>query len=150
MGADGAPGDPGDPPLPPSRRWYYPQRRRDVRLFLAGSVLSVAAVVLLLFQGGDMRWLLISLFAFQTVNFGFQAWSASHTWLEADAMGLHVSLGRSRVTYPWEDITEVRPSIARGRRRTHLVAVRRTGPVVDLPVTEEALEELRRRHAAAR
>jgi len=149
VGADGAPSEPGDPPLPPSRRWYYPQRRRYVRIFVAAGVLAAGATVVLLFWGGQMRWLLIGLFALQAANFGFQAWSASRTWLEADAVGLHLALGRSRATYPWEDITEIRPSIARGRRRTYLVAVRRTGPVVDLPVTEEALEELRRRHAAA-
>lgn len=142
-GVDGA--------LPARQTWFPAKHRRNVRTFATGSGLMVAAAVFALVASDGLSSLMFGgLFAVQAVNFGIQASYHARTRLEADQSGLHVVAGRSTQTYPWDEITEIRPSIARGRRHTHLVAVRERGLTVDLPVTEEHLEELLRWHRAAR
>jgi Bacterial PH domain len=68
--------------------------------------------------------------------------------IEADGEGLHLVNPFRTVTYRWDDIAEIRPSIAKGKR-TYLVMVRRNRQILDLPITEEHLDELRRWHKSA-
>ena len=84
----------------------------------------------------------------QTVAFTIVTWIHTRTRIEADAEGLHLVDAFRKVTYPWGDIVEIRPSIAKGKR-TYLVLVRRNSPIIDLPITEEHLDELRRWQQAA-
>lgn len=139
-----------DGALPARQTWYPERRRRDVRVFAVGSgVMAIAAVFAAVTYDGVSSLMFAVLFVLQSVNFGYQARFRARSCLEADAAGLHHVIGGQRLSYPWGDITEIRPSIAKGRHHTHLVAVRERGMTVDLPVTEEHLEELRRWHAAS-
>lgn len=144
MGGDGA-------ALPVRQTWYPTNHQRNVRGFAVGSgLMAVVAVVAALVSDGWLSLIYGTLFGMQSVSLGVQARWHVHTRLEADASGLHVVVGRSVLTCPWNEVTEIRPSIVRGRRHTSLVAVRERGLTVDLPVTEEHLAELRRWHRTAR
>lgn len=144
MGSDSA-------AFPPPQTWYPANHRRNVRILGAGSgLMVVAAVTSALAVDGWLSLIYGSLFGLQAVSLGLQArWHARHR-LEADATGLHVAGRRDTLTVPWGEITEIRPSVVRGRRHTYLVAVRERGLTVDLPVTEEHLDELRRWHEVTR
>lgn len=120
--------------------------------FFAVLSLVMAALVVLglvagsVDSGGDVFRLAVP--TAHAVVFAALAWTHSRLRLEVDTAGLHVVTPFRRTTHPWDDITEIRPSIAQGKR-TYLVLVRGGHEVVDLPVTEEHLADLRRWHAAA-
>jgi hypothetical protein len=110
-------------------------------------VAAFLAVLWLTDNDRDSVVLIASAYGLQSEVFAMVAWVHRRSRLRADPTGLHWDTGLRTRTYPWEDITEIRPSIARGKR-TFLVLVRGNHEVVDLPVTEEHLDELRRWHAA--
>ncbi|MCM3660462.1 hypothetical protein M3148_05555 [Georgenia satyanarayanai] len=143
----------GQPPLPSSQTWYPPRQMRW---------LPAAAVVIAVLAAAMAVWHLVSsekdtgervvnvvVYVLMAVTFAGMAWSHRESSATADSEGLSTRIGRVSETYPWQDIVEIRPSIARGTRHTMLVLVladdHRT---IDLPVTEEHLGELRGWHAA--
>lgn len=136
-------------PLPAEQTWPIARRRFYVTFAIAGSAVAAAGLVFAVVTYEEWSDLLLaSSFALQLALFGGLAWNSAQPGLRADATGLHGLAGWSRETYPWETISEIRPSILKGRR-TYLVAVRDGLPTVDLPLTEEHLGELQRWHRAA-
>ncbi|MDD9206974.1 PH domain-containing protein [Georgenia sp. 10Sc9-8] len=137
---------------PGSETWYPSWRRTGIVLLIILSALfATAAVTQLATSDIDSGWDLFtpSSSAIWAGATAFLAWMHSKTRLQADADGLHVTApGGRTTTYPWEDIREIRPNIAKAKK-TPLVIVRNSGSTVDLPVTEEDLDALRRWHAAA-
>jgi hypothetical protein len=136
--------------LPPRQTWYPVHRRLLVSLFSAAALLYLALITLSWFNPDERgSWEPITLlYVGQVVAFSILAWAHTRTRIEADAEGLHLVDPFRKVTYPWDDIVEIRPSIAKGKR-TYLVLVRRNHPIIDLPITEEHLDELRRWHQTA-
>lgn len=136
-----------------SETWYPAQRRTSIVIFVILSVVGAgSAVAQLATSDIDSGWDLLLTPSSSVMLAGacaFFAWMHSKTRLQADADGLHVTApGGRTTTYPWEDIREIRPNIAKAKK-TPLVIVRNSGSTVDLPVTEEQLDALRRWHAAA-
>lgn len=110
-------------------------------------VLGVALVVFAVLQANG--WL-IALGLCLVVSAGFVVWDAAVRRLDVDDGGLRlVAPFRSR-RIRWEDVSEVRPD-AHGPWATRLVAVRRDGEVLSLPVAPTDTELVERwRIAAAR
>ncbi|MEE6281030.1 PH domain-containing protein [Georgenia sp. MJ170] len=137
--------------LPARQTWHPARRRLFVTVFSTLSVLNIVLAIVWLNNdemGPAMRIALPVLYAGFSVVAALAAWSQSRTRLEADLDGLHLVIPPRRTTYRWEDISEIRPSILKGRR-TYLVLVQRDGETIDLPVTEEHLSGLQRWHQAA-
>jgi hypothetical protein len=137
--------------IPLRETWYPARRRLFVTLFSAAAAVMLIAIVIVWFPGTERgRWnpIITAVYAIQVVAFTLAAWSYSRVRLEADASGLHLVNPPRTTTFSWEDIAEIRPSIAKGKR-TYLVLVRSNREVIDLPVTEEHLDELRRWQQAA-
>lgn len=107
---------------------------------------AIARFALVEFESLDAAITLI--YGAQSASFALMAWTYSRYRIEADADGLHLIRALRTATYRWEDIAEIRPSIAKGKR-TFLVLVRRNRQIIDLPITEEHLDELRRWHQTA-
>jgi hypothetical protein len=137
--------------LPPRQTWYPAHRRAFASLYIAVAALMLIAIAILWFPAGERgRWdlALTLILAVQIVAFPVLAWTHTRARLEADAEGLHLVQPLGRTTYRWDDIAEIRPSILKGKK-TYLVLVRRNKEIIDLPVTEEHLDTLRRWHQAA-
>ena len=136
----------------PPRQTSYPVHRRLFAWTFGTLALLFLVLVTLRWFAVDERgpWdLVITLtYVAQIVTYAALAWVHTKTRLEADAEGLHVVNPLRRSTYPWGEIAEIRPSIAKGKR-TYLVLVQSNRRIVDLPITEEHLDELRRWHQAA-
>ncbi|WP_345045394.1 PH domain-containing protein [Georgenia daeguensis] len=136
--------------LPPRQTWHPVHRRLLISICAAAALLPLVSITLR-WSAADERglWDLTTLLSVgQTVAFTILTWIHTRTRIDADTEGLHLVDAFRTVTYPWEDIAEIRPSIAKGKR-TYLVLVRRNHPIIDLPITEEHLDELRRWHQAA-
>jgi len=132
----------------PKQTWRTAHGRMFATFFGLLSLVMTGLAALGLAAGPGIDGFRLVLTAGQAIAFGVLAWVHGRLRLEVDLAGVHrVMAGRS-TSYPWEEITEIRPSIAKGRT-TYLVLVQVDGTVVDLPVTEEILTELRRWQAAA-
>lgn len=137
--------------LPPRQTWYLARRHLYVLLFVLFSAITLALAILRLTTGSPEPGPRIALalgHAALAIYPAYLALSASRARLEADAEGLHLVQWPRTTTYRWSEIAEIRPSIVKGTR-TPLVLVPHRGLVVDLPVTDEHLDELRRWHEAA-
>jgi hypothetical protein len=135
--------------LPAQQTWYPARRRLFVALFATFSVCNIVLAILwsqrLATEPSGVVVAVTVAYGALAVVPAIAAWKASSARIVADAHGLHVVDSPAMTTYPWADITEIRPSILKGRR-TYLVLVQRAGPTIDLPVTEEQLDALRRWH----
>lgn len=147
--ADGTPERRGA--LPPRQTWYPARRHLHVALFVIFSAAMLALAFLRLtitsLEPG-VRIVFAVMHAALAILPAYLALSASRSRLEADSEGLHIVQWPRTTTYRWADIAEIRPSIVKSRR-TLLVLVPHHGLIVDLPVTEEHLGELRRWHESA-
>ena len=141
------------PPLPSSQTWYPPRQMRWLpAAAVVVAVLAPANAVWYLVgseQDTGERVVMIVMLTLMAVVFAALARSHRQSSVPADSTGLSTRSGQITQTYPWQDIVEIRPTIARGTRYTGLVLVLPGHRTIDLPVTEEHLDELRRWHAVA-
>lgn len=141
------------PPLPSSQTWYPPRRMRWYPVAAAVVAVLAAANAVWHLVGSEQdtgeRVVMVVMLTLMAVVFAALARSHGQASVTADRTGLSTRIGRATVTYPWQDIVEIRPTIARGTRYTGLVLVLPGHRTIDLPVTEEHLDELRRWHEDA-
>lgn len=137
--------------LPARQTWRPARQRLFVVVFTVISIANVFVAFAWFSNdhiGTTMRIVSLVLYGGISVLTALAAWNQSRARLEADHEGLHLLRYPRTTTYLWEDISEIRPSIIKGKR-TYVVLVQHDGRTVDLPVTEEHLTALRRWHRAA-
>lgn len=145
---DRRPDGAGSPPTeePASQTWV-PARRRGLTItfgVLGATMLSLAVANVALDEIQAGWGLLPVMQGAYGVLLLVLARGHSALRVRADRVGLHLVGPRGTTTYRWDDVVEVRPSIVRGKK-TFLVLVLRDQPLpVDLPITEEHLEDVRR------
>ncbi|WP_127572038.1 PH domain-containing protein [Georgenia faecalis] len=132
----------------PTSQTWVPARRRQwaIGFSILGALLLSAAVGGAAVAGVRSGWDLVTPLLQGAYGVVCLMVAGLHLALRvrADRVGLHLVGPRGTTTYRWDDVVEVRPSIVRGKKTFLVLVLRDQQLPVDLPITEEHLENVRR------